>query len=113
TIWLFPYEQLFDTVIPCTIFAICGALSGDVLDLQTVCCLDDVGDILSLFAFLWLWLVILQFCLHNQRQPGSIAKDAINKPWRTLLAKGIFVASVNRILLAVYYVVPLTSYTLG
>ncbi|KAI0173599.1 UbiA prenyltransferase family [Hypoxylon sp. FL1284] len=27
---------------------------------------------------------LFMFCLHNQRQPGNIAEDALNKPWRPI-----------------------------
>lgn len=35
---------------------------------------------------LWSWANIFMFCLHNQRQPGNIAEDALNKPWRPMVS---------------------------
>lgn len=34
--------------------------------------------------FFWIWLHLVVEDLSNQRKPGSIAEDAINKPWRPL-----------------------------
>lgn len=35
---------------------------------------------------LWSCTNIFMFCLHNQRQPGNIAEDALNKPWRPMVS---------------------------
>lgn len=33
---------------------------------------------------LWSFSNIFMFCLHNQRQPGNIEEDKLNKPWRPI-----------------------------
>ncbi|KAF1933175.1 uncharacterized protein M421DRAFT_97396 [Didymella exigua CBS 183.55] len=83
-LFLFTSDQILDTVIPGTAFGILAALSGSILDLPD----QWAGSILvrAPWVALWLWLVILQFCVQNQRSPSSVAEDTINKPWRPIPA---------------------------
>jgi 4-hydroxybenzoate polyprenyltransferase len=111
TVWLFAYEQLFDAVIPCGMFGIAGALSSDALHLPSIP-FYDVLQRMPLVVF-WLWLVILQCCIHNQRHPNSINEDAINKPWRPLPAERITIKHTTYLLLLVYFVAGTFSYWLG
>ncbi|PVI01622.1 hypothetical protein DM02DRAFT_507825, partial [Periconia macrospinosa] len=120
TVWLFPYSQWLDTILPCTLFAVCSVLSGSVLGLpnpplytglvefycRTISCRTTL-------AMLWLWLAMLQFCLHNQRRPESIEEDRINKPWRPLPSGRISIEGVNRILLLTYVAISWLSFQLG
>lgn len=111
TVWLFAYEQLFDAVIPCGMFGIAGALSSDTLDLPTIHFVDVLQRMPQ--VIFWLWLVILQCCIHNQRHPNSINEDAINKPWRPLPAERISIRNTGYLLLLVYLFAGAFSYWLG
>ncbi|KAH7396616.1 UbiA prenyltransferase family-domain-containing protein [Phaeosphaeria sp. MPI-PUGE-AT-0046c] len=85
TLYLFTDDQILDTVIPGTIFGLSAAFSGPVLDLPTL----DASSIAQRLpaVWFWLWLMILQFCLQNQRHTSSVKVDAINKPWRPIPAQ--------------------------
>ncbi|KAJ4406909.1 hypothetical protein N0V91_004341 [Didymella pomorum] len=82
TALLFTSDQVLDTVIPGTAFGILAALSGSTLNLPDQSRNAILGR--SFAVFVWLWLVILQFCVQNQRSSGSVAEDTINKPWRPI-----------------------------
>ena len=73
SLYLFTCDQILDTVIPGTLFGILGALSGPVLDLPSQQYLPILARAPA--AALWLWFVILQFCVQNQRSPVSVAED--------------------------------------
>ncbi|KAF2827281.1 hypothetical protein CC86DRAFT_321203, partial [Ophiobolus disseminans] len=62
---------------------------------------------------LWVWLVMLQFTLHNQRRPESIIEDNINKPWRPLPSGRISVKGANYLLFVTYLAVSVLSFQLG
>ncbi|KAH6642045.1 UbiA prenyltransferase family-domain-containing protein [Boeremia exigua] len=82
TFLLFTGDQIIDTVIPGTAFAVFAALSGATLNLPDQSALSVLVRIPQ--VSLWLWLVILQFCVQNQRGVSSVAEDSINKPWRPI-----------------------------
>jgi 4-hydroxybenzoate polyprenyltransferase len=107
TVYLFTHDQFFDVIAPCTTFAICAALSS-TLDLPSI----ETSTILQRapLVVLWLWFMVLQFCLHNQRHPDSVDEDALNKPWRPLPAGRISITATNQLLLANYAVIIAMSY---
>ncbi|KAF2800210.1 hypothetical protein K505DRAFT_383285, partial [Melanomma pulvis-pyrius CBS 109.77] len=110
TIWLFAYEQLFDTTIPCTIFGITGALSGKTLGFPS---LPQAEILLHIpLVVIWLWILSLQFSLHNQRHPHSINEDSYNKPWRPLPSERITISGTNSILHFLYPIAGSLSYWL-
>lgn len=111
TLYLFTCDQILDTVIPGTAFAICAAISGPVLDLPT----QSVFAVLLRIpaVALWLWLVILQFCLQNQRNPGSVTEDAVNKSWRPIPSGRITRTGANRVLNVTHVLAGIASYHLG
>ena len=101
TLWLFGRDQLKDTIIPSTAFATFAALSGPVLDMDASLLTINVLQRKPV-AFLWVWINVLLFCLHNQRRPESVPKDAVNKPWRPIPAKRITAYEITRILFGLY-----------
>ncbi|PSN66444.1 hypothetical protein BS50DRAFT_669295 [Corynespora cassiicola Philippines] len=107
TLLLFTYDQTFDTIIPCTAFGICAAMSGVAPGLPPI----RPGDILwRIFSVtLWLWLLALQFCVQNQRDIKSIQEDRINKPWRPLPAERISLQQTDILVLAVYLMAAVIS----
>lgn len=108
TVYLFTHDQFFDVIAPCTAFAVCAALSSSTLDLPSI----EPFIVLQRtpLVILWLWLMVLQFCLHNQRHPDSVDEDALNKPWRPLPAGRISISATNHLLLATYAAVMTMSY---
>jgi 4-hydroxybenzoate polyprenyltransferase len=109
TLLLFTGDQLFDTVIPGSAFAIFAALSGHVLGLPE----QPTLAILSRLPLVsgWLWLVVFQFCLQNQR--NSIEEDAINKPWRPMPSKRISRTQMTYLFASIYVMAAVVSYFLG
>jgi hypothetical protein len=110
TLWLFTCDQVLDTVVPGTAFGVLGAMSGPVLDLPSQSPLAILKRLP--LAFFWLWLMILEFCVQNQRSPGSIEEDSINKPWRPIPTKRITPAQAQRLLDVVHVTTATVSYCL-
>ncbi|KAF2002186.1 hypothetical protein P154DRAFT_595168 [Amniculicola lignicola CBS 123094] len=52
-----------------------------------------------ILSAIWVFLVALSFSISNQRQPGSIQEDKINKPWRPLPSQRITSPQANLLLL--------------
>jgi 4-hydroxybenzoate polyprenyltransferase len=111
TLLLFTGDQLLDTVIPGTAFGSLAALSGHAIDLPE----QTTMAILSRLPLVagWLWLVILQFCLQNQRTPDSIEEDAINKPWRPMPSKRITRKQMTYLFATTYVMTAIVSFFLG
>lgn len=100
-------------MLPEALFGICGALSGPLLTSHTN---SRPYDILlrAPKVFLWVWLNLLVFTLANQRLPGSVIEDRINKPFRPIPAGRITAAQTTRLLLAsITLVVVVTYFYLG
>jgi 4-hydroxybenzoate polyprenyltransferase len=111
TLHLVTYDQIYDVIIPGTIFALCAAHSSDALHFlpsSTWTTLLRAPRVAG-----WLWVLVLQFCLHNQRHPDSIEEDMINKPWRALPSGRITPSQANRILLSTYVVAFILALYLG
>jgi 4-hydroxybenzoate polyprenyltransferase len=111
TLFLFTGDQILDLVVPGTSFGIMAALSGPTLDLPHQNTIVVIKR-LPVVAF-WLWLVILQGCLQNQRSPYSVEEDAINKPWRPMPSKRITRNQLNLLLNAVRLLSCILSYRLS
>ena len=111
SLYLFTCDQILDTVIPGTLFGILGALSGPVLDLPSQQYLPILARAPA--AALWLWFVILQFCVQNQRSPGSVAEDSINKPWRPIPSGRMTPGEAEKLLTVTHLVAAAYSYALG
>jgi 4-hydroxybenzoate polyprenyltransferase len=91
-----------------------------VLNLPTVAFPSSLTELIesdilrrTIFAMLWIWLVMLQFTLHNQRRPESIIEDSINKPWRPLPSGRISVKGVNCLLFVTYLATSVLSFQIG
>ncbi|KAF2995711.1 hypothetical protein E8E13_004211 [Curvularia kusanoi] len=110
TLLLFTCDQILDTVIPGTMFGVFAAMSGATLNLPAQSPFSILGRILQIS--LWLWLVILQFCVQNQRSSGSIAEDSINKPWRPIPSGRMTPQHANQLLKVVHILAALLSYKL-
>ncbi|KAF2117929.1 hypothetical protein BDV96DRAFT_465220, partial [Lophiotrema nucula] len=111
TLILFTYDQLFDVVLPFTIFGVCSAYSGSTLNLpnfplRSIYC--RVG-----LVFIWLWMMCLQVTISNQRHPSSIAEDSINKPWRPMPSGRLGIEQACQLLLGVLLLNGLVAHWLG
>lgn len=111
TLYLFTHDQFFDTIIPGTIFGLLTTLSGPELSLTS-------QPMLTVFlrapiVSVWLWLIILMFCLQNQCSEGSSEEDAINKPWRPIPSHRITTANGRKLLVITRLVAGTASWYLG
>ncbi|RYN15692.1 hypothetical protein AA0115_g12871 [Alternaria tenuissima] len=111
TLYLFTYDQFFDTIVPGTLFGLLTALAGPALSLPAQFTLAVVlrGPAISA----WLWLIILQFCLQNQCSKGAGEEDAKNKPWRPIPSKRITPADAKRLLMPTRLIAGTASWYLG
>lgn len=98
TLWLFTVSDHKTFVFPQTAFGILGALSGHLL---TTDAKPDLSAILFRIphVLLWTWLNTLVFTIANQRLPGAVIEDLINKPWRPLASGRISITQARRLLL--------------
>ncbi|CAO2655312.1 Nn.00g103760.m01.CDS01 [Neocucurbitaria sp. VM-36] len=110
TLLLFTCDQILDTVIPGTTFGIIAALSGPVLGFPV----QDMSVILrrTPIVAVWLWVVILQFCLQNQCSPSSVQEDSLNKPWRPIPSGRILRTQAEYLLTSTHIVATVVSYYL-
>lgn len=99
TFWLTTRSDIKSVVIPQTAFGIFAALSGPVLttnpspQLLTILCRLPL-------VIVWNWTNVVIFDLANQRLPGSVIEDSINKPWRPLPSGRLSMVQAKRLLLA-------------
>lgn len=97
TLWLFTASDMKTFVFPETAFGIFSALTGPLLTT------NDSPSFTAIlwripYVVLWTWLNTLVFDLANQRLPGSILEDTLNKPWRPLPAGRISQDQTRRLL---------------
>lgn len=111
TLILFTYDQFFDTIIPGTVFGLLTTLSGSALSLPSQTPLAAL--LRAPIILLWLWLIILQFCLQNQSSDGSWEEDAINKPWRPIPSGRVTVEGAKKLLTWTYLIAGLASWYLN
>jgi 4-hydroxybenzoate polyprenyltransferase len=111
TLLLFTHDQFFDTIIPGTIFSLLATLSGPSLALPSSPVLPCLVRIP--LTSIWLWLIIMQFCLQNQCSTGSPEEDAVNKPWRPIPSRRISLQNAKTLLRATHGVAGLASWYLG
>jgi 4-hydroxybenzoate polyprenyltransferase len=111
TLLFFTHDQFFDTIIPGTLFSHLATLSGPSLALPA----PNIPSSLlrTPLTTLWLWLIILQFCLQNQCSTSSPEEDLINKPWRPIPSRRISLTSAKKLLRCTHVVAGLASWYLG
>ena len=110
TLYLFTSDQFLDMVFPSTVFML-AAISGSVLSLLPQNPLRILQQLPT--VWFWLWLIILKFCLHNQRHTEFIEEDAINKPWRPIPAKRVTQEQAKWLLVGTHVVSGFVSWHLG
>ncbi|MCJ1310166.1 hypothetical protein MMC25_003827 [Agyrium rufum] len=112
TLWLLTVRDIPVLILPQTAFGIFSALSGELLTSNGN---PEFGQVLSRIplVILWNWLNVLLFCLANQRLPGSILEDSLNKPWRPLPARRLSPDDARRLLLFLIPVVYTSTLYLG
>lgn len=85
TLFLFTKSDFKTVIFPQSIFAIAVALSGAAVSPRPYSGTYISAVLLRVpHMVAWIWTHLLVENLANQRQPQSVAEDAINKPWRPL-----------------------------
>lgn len=85
TLFLFTKSDFKTVIFPQSIFAVAVALSGAAVSPKSYTRAYVSAVLLRVpHMVAWVWIHLLVENLANQRQPQSVAEDAINKPWRPL-----------------------------
>lgn len=105
-IWGFTESDFSTFVIPNTAFGTLGALATGRL---TDAALPSTSKVLQRLpvVLVFNWSNLLIFDLANQRSPGSIAEDRVNKPWRPIPSNKITTEQTRRLMLIT---IPLSLY---
>ncbi|KAI0865657.1 UbiA prenyltransferase family [Xylaria cubensis] len=85
TIYLTCASNIGDIILSSLLFA---AINSNIAPWYSMGPARSINDILAAlpYMFFWLWSNLFLFCLHNQKQPKTIAEDKLNKPWRPIPA---------------------------
>lgn len=101
TLFLLTKSDFKTVTFPQSIFAIAIALSGAAVPPWPHSGADVSAILLRVPQMVvWIWIHLLVENLANQRQPQSVAEDAINKPWRPLPSGRLSQAEALRLLQA-------------
>ncbi|KAI3395421.1 hypothetical protein diail_1350 [Diaporthe ilicicola] len=80
-------------VLPVALFSMLSLASGGVT--STAPSWYDVGTAFPR-ALLYIWLYVFHFDLSNQKDPGSIEEDKLNKPWRAIPSGRLSIESAQK-----------------
>ena len=119
TAYLFASKDIKTILVPQILFGILNAYSS-ATHLQSPYSPTPAHTTLLLRLALrtpliigWTLLNLLPFCIDNQRQPGAIAEDAINRPSRPLPAKRLSPEQAQRWMWSLYAVAFALSCVIG
>ena len=110
--WSLTESDFWTFLIPDTAFGIFGALAGPVLTTDKTTSFSAVLTRIP-YVLLWNWLNLLIFELANQRSPGAVAEDTLNKPWRPIPAGNVTPAQMRGLLLSAIPIVLAVNFFLG
>lgn len=101
TIWLFTFSDMKTIMFPTAIWGLFNALSGPYLTTNSK---PSAITILRRFpiALLWTWIVLLPFCINNQRTPDAILEDKINKAWRPMPCQRLTPLQAKRLMFTIW-----------
>ncbi|KAI0394541.1 UbiA prenyltransferase family-domain-containing protein [Xylariaceae sp. FL0594] len=113
TLYLFTASDFNAVLYPQTLFAVLSMVSGKFTSpsWEAEPQLQFCARLLR--VVLWIWLQLLVLDVANQRLPGSIAEDRINKPWRPITSGRISPDGARALLLVSIAVTLGTSVWLG
>ena len=112
TLYLFTKSDFIFVLMPQTLFCLFSGLSGQLHGSDTA---PAPSSLLLRLPYIvgWIWLNLLVLDLANQRLPGSVAEDAINKPWRPIPSKRISQNGARQLLILSIVATFLVSLFLG
>ncbi|RKL28169.1 hypothetical protein BFJ72_g12629 [Fusarium proliferatum] len=111
SIWLFTFNDLKTIIGPSILFALGTSPALSKFGMQDAALADLIPR--APLALLWLWINLLPFTIDNQRHPGSISEDQINKPWRTMPSKRMTPHQARNLVVVLYALAIITSYYIG
>ncbi|KAF4630100.1 hypothetical protein G7Y89_g8045 [Cudoniella acicularis] len=97
TMFMFTKSDFKTVVIPQSVFALAVVLSHT----QTGNIANDFRDLLKWrlpCMLIWIWTHLLVENISNQRLPGSVVEDTVNKPWRPIPAGRITPYEAQKVL---------------
>ncbi|CAF9904425.1 MAG: hypothetical protein ALECFALPRED_008547 [Alectoria fallacina] len=103
SLWLFTSSDLKTIVGPSFVFGVTNALAGENYGLESP--KQAPGKMMFRrlpLVLLWIWMNLLPFTINNQKNPGAIKEDAMNKPWRTLPSRRMTPRQAERLMMALY-----------
>ncbi|KAG8166799.1 hypothetical protein KVR01_002488 [Diaporthe batatas] len=111
-LWGFTESDFATFVVPDMAFGLLGALSRSLLINGDCPSRNEIfRRVPVLLAFNWTNLLV--FDLANQRSPGSVAEDRINKPWRPIPTGKISPQQTRRTMLVIVPLSMCLNYHLG
>lgn len=99
-IWLFTRSDIKTIIIPYMVFGLIHAYSSVIFSIPSTAPLSITTWVFHTIpsTVVYLWINLLPFNIDNQRQPDSVAEDAINKPLRTLPSGRMSLESATNIM---------------
>lgn len=111
-IWLFTFSDIKTIIAPSFAFGTFTSLVAASFGIDPAPTWVEVLHRTPLMV-LWSWINLLPFAIDNQRRPGSIAEDSLNKPWRTLPSKRMTPEQAYNLMLVLYPIAVLVSLKIG
>nr|WBQ21650.1 amorphane sesquiterpene synthase [Stachybotrys sp.] len=110
TLFLFTKSDFKTVIFPQTIFTISSVISG--IDASKSQCIFEIAKRFPLLVFV-LWSHLLLENFSNQRLPGAVIEDKVNKPWRPIPSGRITPEKTQTILRFAVLIVILMDTALG
>ncbi|KAI0186652.1 UbiA prenyltransferase family [Xylaria flabelliformis] len=108
TLWLFTVNDFKTTIFPNIAFAVFYSLGNLASQISVFVLLSRLP-----YVFCWTWVNLLAFTVNNQRYPGAITEDLLNKPWRPIPAGRISSRDAQILGLLTYPLSMWTSFLVG
>lgn len=85
TVYLMCSNNIWDIIIGGFLFGTINSFAAPCISMGPAL---TSAQVLAAAPSMLLWSCsnLFLFCLHNQRQPGNMAEDVLNKPWRPLVS---------------------------
>ncbi|KAK2603618.1 hypothetical protein QQS21_004199 [Conoideocrella luteorostrata] len=115
TIWLFTFSDIKTIIVPTSLWGVFNALSGPCLTSNNPNNSASETRILKRIPLVvfWTWIMLLPFCINNQRRPEAIMEDKIGKGWRPLPAQRLTPVQATRLMYTLFAAEFVVSYTMS
>lgn len=115
TLYLFTKSDIKTTILPDVRSALTSLLphSSSVQFCIAIALTRQTSPVYLLTTVLWIWLILLTFCVSNQASTQSLIEDQVNKPWRPIPSSRISVKQARILRWILVFVSLLVSAYLG